>query len=231
MYSSRLNSKGQRRRRERPLSLLGIRKRSVLLAVSLAVMCGSGMLFVSFRPLAAPVLAGDHCRLDPDGKAGIRCRTDLLTVGSANQPQQGNELNSWRLVRTPNPAGGPAAVAAMRTAESARSDLDFAGLMLRCGEVAPEVLVVLVRPLPIHSHPDVAIDADGSSVNLIASVVPPGVLVLLPPEAAALAKNSWRRTAEVKITVAEKGISISGVVLLAGLDAAIPQLEASCLAR
>ena len=161
----------------------------------------------------------------------MQCRADFLTVGSANQPQLGNELNSWRLVRTPNPAGGPAAVAAMRTAESARSDLDFAGLMLRCGEVAPDVLVVLVRPLPIHSHPNVAIDADGSSVNLIATVVPPGVLVLLPPEAAALARDSWRRSAEVKITVAEKGISISGVVSLAGLDATIPQLEASCPAR
>ena len=84
-------------------------------------------------------------------------------------------MNSWRLVRTPNPAGGPDAVAAMRTAESARSDLDFAGLMLRCGEVEPEVLVVLVRPLPIHSHPNIAIEADGSSVDLIATVVPPGV--------------------------------------------------------
>ena len=230
MRLSRLNSKGQQCQRESPLSFgtpLGTRTRSVLLAVSLAVMCGSGMLFVAFHSLAAPV---DRCRLDPDGK-GMRCRTDFLTVGSANQPQLGNELNSWRLVRTPNPAGGPAAVAAMRTAESARSDLEFAGLMLRCGEVAPDVLVVLVRPLPIHSHPNVAIDADGSSVNLIATVVPPGVLVLLPPEAAALARGSWRRSAEVKITVAEKGISISGVVSLAGLDATIPQLEASCPAR
>jgi hypothetical protein len=174
---------------------------------------------------------GDRCRLVPYEKIKERCRKDILTVISRIQPQPGNELNRWRLVRTPNPAGGRDAVAAMRTADGSRSDLDFAGLMLRCGDVEPEVLVVLVRPLPIHSHPNIAIEADSRSVSLIATVVPPGLLVLLPPEATALAKGPWQRSAEVKITVAEKGISISGVVLLAGLDAAMPQLEASCLAR
>jgi hypothetical protein len=198
----------------------------------LAIMCGSGS---SSRPSAAQALPvrdkGDRCQLVSYERIKERCRKDILTVISQIQLQTGNELSRWRLVRTPNPAGGRDAVAAMRTADGSRSDLDFAGLMLRCGDVEPEVLVVLVRPLPIHSHPNIAIEADSSSVGLIATVVPPGLLVLLPSEATALAKGPWQRIAEVKMTVAEKGISISGVVLLAGLDAAMPQLEASCLAR
>jgi hypothetical protein len=238
MHLSQLHSKHHQAARESPLSLgapVGVRRSTVSLAVFLAVLCSSGILFVSFRPSAAQVLPphdkGDRCRLVPGEKMAERCPEGILTISSEIQPQPANEMNSWRLVRTPNPAGGRDAVAAMRTADGSRSDLDFAGLMLRCGDVEPEVLVVLVRPLPIYSHPNIAIEADSSSVDLIATVVPPGLLVLLPSEATALAKGPWRRIAEVKMTVAEKGISISGVVLLAGLDAAMPQLEASCLAR
>jgi hypothetical protein len=235
MHRSQMNSKDLRVARESPLSfdtLLGVWKRTLSLAMILAVTCSSAILSVSSRAHALhPRDKGDRCRLAPYEKMGGWCHYDVLSVGSDIQPQPSNEPSGWHLVRTPNPAGGRDAVATMRTADISKSDLDFAGLMLRCGDVVPEVLVVLVRPLPIRSHPHIAIDADAGSVSLIATVVPPGLLVLLPPEGTALAKGPWQRSAEVKITVSEKENSISGVVLLAGIDAAISQLEANCLAR
>src|ERR1700744_1094084 len=39
----------------------------------------------------------------------------------------------WRLVKTPNPNGGPEAVSVMHVSDTAKSDLSLAGLTLRCG--------------------------------------------------------------------------------------------------
>ena len=75
-------------------------------------------------------------------------------TGSAQaQPSAGRSTGTWRLVRTPNPRGGPDAVSIMQTAEPMRSDLDLAGLMLRCAERDIEVVVVLLKPFPPRAHP------------------------------------------------------------------------------
>src|SRR5437899_1091146 len=66
-------------------------------------------------------------------------KSDSFRVES---PKSTSEMGGWRLVRTPNPRGGADAVSIMRTADSSRSDIDLAGMAVRCGEIGAEVLVV-----------------------------------------------------------------------------------------
>jgi hypothetical protein len=65
-----------------------------------------------------------------------------------------------------------------------RSDVDLAGLMLRCRDSGTEMLIILVRALSPRSRPDVTITAAGRTTKFLATVVPPLTAVLLPPEAA-----------------------------------------------
>src|SRR5262245_15718687 len=51
---------------------------------------------------------------------------------------------TWRLVRTPDPRGGPDAVSIMQTADAARSDMDLVGLTLRCSDTGFDILVVFL---------------------------------------------------------------------------------------
>jgi hypothetical protein len=106
-------------------------------------------------------------------------------------------------------------------------------LMFRCGDIAPEMLIVLVRPLPVLSRPKVVVDAGSGSVKFTARVLSPGVLVLLPPEAAVLLTGPGPPRTAVKITVSDDSddkVSITGVVRLDGLALAIGDLEAHCVA-
>jgi hypothetical protein len=134
----------------------------------------------------------------------------------------------WRLVRTPNPAGGRDAVSIMRTADTVRSDLEFAGLMLRCSENNAEVLIVLVRPIPPRAHPKVIVNFNGRSAEFTAVVVPPGAAVLLPSAATILAAGAWQSAPELAVTVDDEQGPIRGTVSLAGLSAAFHTLRENC---
>ena len=121
----------------------------------------------------------------------------------------------------------------MKTADVTKSDIDLAGLMLRCGESNIEVLVVLVRPLPPRARPKVTVTVGGRTTSFIASVVPPGAELLLPLEATALASGPWQAAPELSVEVGavegdDQPTPIQGVVSLAGLGAALPRLQANC---
>ena len=92
----------------------------------------------------------------------------------------------------------------MRIAEIPDFDLEFAGLMLRCNDISIEVLVVLVRPLAPLSHPTVEFETESKRVQFTANVVTPGALLLLPPEAAALAAGPWQESPKLSITVEDE---------------------------
>ena len=73
--------------------------------------------------------------------------------------------HSWRMIRTPRPAGGRDVVSIMKSADITESDPDFAGLMLRCSDTSTEVLIVLLRPLLPHEQPSVVIEAGSRAHN------------------------------------------------------------------
>jgi hypothetical protein len=139
--------------------------------------------------------------------------------------------NGWRLVRIPNPGGGPEAISVDHTADVSRSDLDFAGLMLRCGEHAPEVAIIALTPFPPRANPTVSMGANGENWRFVAQVVPPGAELLLPQEATTLAYGPWQRAHELSVTVTSPDQSFSGIVEIDGLPEALIALTANCAPR
>jgi hypothetical protein len=150
-----------------------------------------------------------------------------LDAGLPEQPS--TSLDEWRLVRTPNPAGGPDAISIMRTADVSRSDVDLAGLMLRCGGAAIEAVVVLTRPLRRDSHPAVTVGAGAATVQFMAKVVTPGALVLLPQEA--LEQIPWQAGSELSIALKAEQSVANGIVSLAGLAPKLQMLRSACATR
>jgi hypothetical protein len=171
----------------------------------------------------------EHCSRMKDERERMRCEKEENPGPSTDVSQPPPELGTWRLMRTPNPAGGPEAISIMKTANMTESDLDFAGLMLRCGEGATtQVLVVLIDPLPPRAHPKVSVVAGAMTTEFTASVVAPGVSVLLPEKASALVEDAWQSVPELSITIAENRRSIHGVISLAGIGTAMRTLQSNC---
>jgi len=88
---------------------------------------------------------------------------------------------TWRLVRTPDPRGGPDAVSIMQTADAARSDMDLVGLTLRCSDTGFDILVVFLKPFPPRAHPKVRLTIGSATVHLEATVIPPAPRFLCRP--------------------------------------------------
>jgi hypothetical protein len=153
----------------------------------------------------------------------------MMMIMAQTPANAAETTGAWRLVRTPSPYGGADAVSITHTAEFARSDPDFAGLMFRCTDSGPEAVVVLIVPLSPRSQPQVTLMADGGrELHVDATVGMPGAIVVLPRAAAVAFLGAWQSSAQVAIEVAAEGRTIHGVVALAGLDQAIKMLNANC---
>jgi hypothetical protein len=137
----------------------------------------------------------------------------------------------WHFVRTRNPYGGVDAISIMHTADTSRSDLDLAGLMIRCSKGGTEVAVVLLRPYPLRARPRVVFGTPGNETRFEATVAPPGTAVLVPLDAKSLVDGPWRALNDLSIRVEGGQSTIRGAVALAGLQPAIKKLIASCLAQ
>ena len=186
---------------------------------------GTGSLFGQENDL---VQEFDRCKAITDDKSRLRCLQDIAGINGKKAAPRTNQ-GPWRLVRTPDPRGGREAVSITRTADILRSDPDLAGLMIRCGETTDiEVLVASLRPLSLRSHPTVVISYGSNHAELPGSVAPPGALILLPGDAAALANGSWQNAKELEISVEDPEITIHGVVQLDGLGPALENLRAGC---
>jgi hypothetical protein len=171
----------------------------------------------------------ERCRAIKEDGARLRCYEEAIP--NRSDKQQPSDAGTWRLVRTPNPTGGADAISIIQTADISRSDLDLAGLMIRCAETTTEVLIVLVRPFPPRAHPEVTIGAGSKHLDFTASVAAPGLMLLLPPEANALAAGPWQTEPELRIEIADERAPIHGVVPLTGLGAALRQLRLTCASK
>jgi hypothetical protein len=138
------------------------------------------------------------------------------------------EMSGWQLLRSANPQGGRDAIAMGRTADTARSDLALAGMMLKCGEHGTEIVIVAVAPLPPRARPEVTISAAGKEWRYAASVVPPGAELLLPMDAARLTAGVWQSARELSVQVKSPEQSFAGVIPIDGLTAALATLSANC---
>jgi hypothetical protein len=150
-----------------------------------------------------------------------------LTIQVQNRP------SGWKLVRAPEsekPGAKSGGIAIMKTADTMRSDPDFAGLMVRCADKGKiDVLVVLVSPFPPRSRPKVTIGAGPGAQVFEGQMAAAGAAVVLPEAVAALAGGPWQSTASLAIAVKDNDSEIKGIVALDGLRPAYGNLLASCM--
>ena len=156
---------------------------------------------------------------------------DSGRAGGAERALSSELAGGWHLVRTHNPNGGADAISIMHTADTSRSDLDLAGLMIRCSETSAEVVIVLLPALPFRTRPHVTLGKPGDETQFEATVAPPGTAVLLPRDATTLVSGPWQALEDLFIRIDDGQSTIRGVVKLAGLEAAFKELQASCAAH
>jgi hypothetical protein len=173
----------------------------------------------------------ESCRAISDNAARLRCYESLIPSGKKAEQSAAELSGGWHLVRTPNPQGGAAAVSVMHTADTARSDADMAGLMLRCKVGGIDVVLVTIRPFSFRAHPRVTVTSGGVDMRFDASIGPPGAAILLPNEASALAHGAWQSASELAIRIEDGQDTVRGIIVIDGLRTALQRLEANCLAQ
>jgi hypothetical protein len=174
-------------------------------------------------PSPVPLVPYDGAEKTPDMPPGSIPGSQ---TGQSSVPVAGK----WRLFRTPDPRTGREGkdiVAIMAPAELSGSDIDFAGLNLRCADPDFEVLIFLITPLPLRARPAIAIN----SKKFQGSVVSPGTAILLPREASDLARGEWRSLPNLSVEVEDDGTKTHGLVSLEGFNTALQTLMGTCSTR
>jgi hypothetical protein len=170
----------------------------------------------------------EKCRVLGDDQARLACLKNLLPK-TADGPDASHPRDSWPMVRTPHPQGGPDAVSIMRTADTTRSDPELAGLMIRCAETPGlEAMLALVRPVPPRSRRDVVLAAGATEVLLHTEVTSAGTALLLPVETSTFTAGPWRNTKEIVVTIRDPDGEIRGVIPIDGIGPAMAKLSANC---
>jgi hypothetical protein len=136
----------------------------------------------------------------------------------------------WRLVKTPDPRGGPDAISVLHAADTQRSDVNFAGLTFRCGQMGIEPLLILLNPLVRGSQYHVLVKSGSTETQFEATALQAGEVLVLPPSATALAGGSWQALPELSVEIASPS-PIRGSVPIGGLSDALAALAQSCPAH
>jgi len=154
-----------------------------------------------------------------------------FTLATAFAAESARDATSWHLIRSADPRGGVDAVAMMHTADTSKSDLGLAGLMLRCSADDLQIVVVSTTPFAPRAHPQIKLLAGKTETVFTATVIPPFSALLLPPEATSLASGAWQLVPELLVEIQDQPTVIRGAVPLAGLRSAVSTLRASCPIR
>jgi len=154
--------------------------------------------------------------------------SDIGKTPEVQGPPSSELTGGWHFVRTRNPYGGTDAISIMHTADTSRSDLELAGLMIRCSRSGTEVVVVLLRNFSLRARPHVLFGKPGHETQFEATVAPPGTAVLVPGDATTLINGPWQTQGDLFIQVIDGQTSVAGVVALAGLQPAFKALVTSC---
>jgi hypothetical protein len=153
---------------------------------------------------------------------------DSNRAAGSEQAPSPELAGGWRFVRTRNPQGGADAISIMHTADTSKSDLDLAGLMIRCTERGTEAVVVVIRAFPLRARPHIVLGKPGNEARFEATIAPPGTLILISMDATSLVSSAWHTQSDLFIRLEDGPITIRGVVALAGLQSAFEVLATSC---
>jgi hypothetical protein len=200
-------------------------------------MCRLFFLIIPVLTLAFPLgVSAEPMRLPqgcvPGAGPEQRQRCDDAVAQQLNSSSQSTPLGGgWQLIKTRDPNGNADIVAAVRTADTAKSDLNLAGLSLRCAGNGTEVVLTLLERQPRTSHPMVALTVGSDRVLLEASVNQSGESLVLPQAASALAAGAWLSAPELAVEIATTPAPTRGTIPLKGLANAVQTLRSSCALR
>ncbi len=190
------------------------------------------MKMTASRHLSVPFVAILFLAIAAASITACLAGSNAGNAAGVEQRSSSELTGGWHLVRTSNPRGDADAISIMHTADTSRSDLDLAGLMIRCSSNGrAEVVVVLIQPFPLRARPRVALGKPGHEIQLEATVAPPGTAIVLPTDATTLVRGSWQALNDLFIRVDDGQDTIRGVVVLSGLQAAFNELVASSPAQ
>jgi hypothetical protein len=209
------------------MALAQIESSSLSLSIALMYLLGTTSVFAQDRDVSEDFA---KCKVIANDQVRLNCLKNLLPEPASGLAASALQ-DSWPLVRTPRPTGGPDAVAIMRTADTAQSDPDLAGLMIRCQEKEKpgfEVLLALVRPFPPRTKRDVVIRSETMQSVLHAEASSSGTALILPLEATAFTTGPWQGLKELAVTIKDPETEIRGVIPLGGLAPAMAKLSTSC---
>ena len=144
------------------------------------------------------------------------------------QRRKSNLTAGWHFLRTDNPQGPADVVSIMHTADTSRSDLDFVGLMIRCGAEGPQTVLVTLRPFSFRDRPRVTIATSEEATQFVARVVPPGTAILLPSNATAKLLQLNEAKKDLVVRIDQDKTTIRGTVVLIGLKPAYDMLLTRC---
>jgi hypothetical protein len=173
----------------------------------------------------------EDCKTIASDQARLDCFRKLIQRGApeTTMAEGAPAKDAWPLVRTPNPKGGPDAVAITKTADTARSDPDLAGLIIRCQQKPGfEIALGTVRPFPPLTKRDVVFTLGTEHSILHAEASPAGTALILPIDATAFTTGPWRGLKELAVTIKDPEVEIRGVIPLDGLAPALAKLTANC---
>ena len=171
----------------------------------------------------------ERCRRINNEHMRMQCLEQINSKAASFPQPEPAASGTWQLARTPNPSGGPDSISITKLTNPASSERDIAGLMLRCAEGATtNVLIVLAAPLPLPAHPKVIVVAGATTTEFIASVVPPGALVLLPEKASALVEKTWPSVPELAVSITDNNRALRGIIPIKDLSNAMRELQSNC---
>lgn len=160
----------------------------------------------------------ESCDEEASRLANARTQTTMLGDG-------------WRLVKTRDSSSSAEIVSIMHVADISKSDINLAGLSLRCGQDGLQAVLILLEPLPRASHPSVVVKTNAKRSEFEAAVTQGGEALLLPGLASTLASGAWQTASELSIEIAIRPSPIQGTVPIRGLAAALRSLPPNCLTK
>lgn len=165
----------------------------------------------------------------PGASVELRQRCDEAVLDQLRASSQTTVLDGgWRLVKTRNPENSSETVSAIHTVDTAKSDIDLAGLSLNCSSGGIQIALVLLSRFPRDSYPRVTLTAGSNRSEFEGLVTQSGEGLLLPPAATNLAARDWQNVPELSIEIETKSDPIRGILPLRGLSSALRTLTRNC---
>jgi len=172
----------------------------------------------------------DTCRVISDFTVQKQCYAIINTLSNKTNAQGQTLLEGWQLVRTPDPRGGADAISISHVADLQKSDPNLAGITLRCVNRQIEIFMIVIEPYPPNIPINLSLKLGNNSASTYrGNIVPPGVMVRLPPEAATAIFDRRPQFDDLNVSLAYGTAPVTtGLVKLTGLEQALGTLKTLC---